>query len=1646
MPRKRGGYVRYTLARMIAILLMGMCLRIGEASNPGPSQTESRITIGCFNPTGLLHKADTLDSLPHQGVSIWGVSETHLSKQGIAKFKQELLFRKSRFKFWPGAPAPLRSTAATALGGKQVGAGFISDVPSRCLHQSWSPESWNEARFTLNTFFVQGHWVHAAVVYGYAYRAESVEVRAMTDELMQQVTNRIGYAMKGKRIIMGDFNQLEGQLSTIESLKSMGWKEVQMLAFERYNREISKTCKSTTTKDFIWISPELVPFFEEVETKSMYSDHLTLCAHFKSFGPPSKVYLWRKPKAFNWKQHDIHLPDEQYRTNLEDTSDTVMKNIAEVFENRIHKELVRSQKGTLPHQQRGRSRTTDVVELVEHNCPIKSSRSGERNPTFDGHSLQHKQWFTQIRRLQCLIRTEKANTLKQQIHRHREWRAVLKAAGFPCGFPQWWRKHPTKIYPAPSCLPEHLPPYDQLTAIFLTFELEFNQLEQLLKSEMIKKAKANRLLNPHKIFADVRKPPVSPVNLLDNTIKAIIVAVDPDSRTVTIDRPTTFDPSQPVTIGTENYQIQSQQQTQMKLTEITEQVVPGVSFRQEKFVGELQELFSVFGKEWSRRWDRHRNLPQDHWNPILDCFKQYFPSHPEQQFPEITLELWRNTLRKKKTRAATGPDAWSREDLLRLPDDLTNEIIRLLSAIEQGKSWPTTVITGLVCSLEKVVGASTVNQYRPITVFSIIYRTWSSIRAKQCLRHMLQFVPATCFGNIPQRSTTQVWLGIQSLIEQSAHDQTQLSGVMVDIIKCFNHLPRIPIIEVCCHLGIPAGTLRAWGLALCQMQRRFVIRGSVGPALTSTTGCAEGCGLSVVGMLAINILVDFWVTVKLPQITLWSYVDNLEVTTPKAEDSIAALQTLSDILQALDLDLDKEKTFVWANSSGDRKVLRDNQLNVKMWARDLGGHVQYSRQNTNAIITSRISAFKERWKDFARSHAPYHQKLAAIKMVAWQNVLHGITSVHLSDEYHDELRTGALRGLQAQSAGTSPIAHLSLVEHPSADPGFYALWKTTSDIRTYLRPESCIRVLDEISRPTTRLRPDPGPTHVLLGRMHQIGWHWSEGCFLDCNGDPVDIWSCPIQELYLRIVEGWQNRVLHVVSQRKSFEGLWKCSPAMTHQSWPEQPGDRSLLRTCLNGTFYTADHLRFRPEYEAKQCPFCGQEDSRRHRHWECKQLAEARSTCPPETIKTILSLPPATYNHGWIPRPASLSQFRSLLQKLPDAYDEVCAPNCLPDEIHIFTDGSCKSPQERFARLGAWGVTVGTFDTDTEFFPVARGLVSGIIQTITRAEYIAVIAALAFVSKYPRPFTIWIDNQTVWKAVRKLAAGYVFEEVALANKKPSHDLLQRLADRLRPIIHLCVGIQKVNSHQDLSKVTDPAERWILRGNDSADQLASSAFDCHPHIVKTQSKLLAEISELNHLRGILHRTLIAVGNVALDKLRAQRKGTHQPDIGGANTVSTPAMVSWKWPDEPLPEYPKFRVTGWRHLVSWSNSLHDLSQPVQIWSWPQLMVDFLITTGETCPWYDRSIKRWSMESNRQNLQFSKRSRNFQTYVTKIFSQHNLELPVKHSRPDSFVLQFWCMCLPVRASKERNAKIDEWFMIQKSHFRHSSDLQSLTIDR
>lgn len=98
------------------------CVRIGEASNPGP------MCVGCINPTGLLHKATTVSELPD---GVWGVAESQLTNQGLSQFRSELKFCKSKFKFWRGKPAQHKSSSLGSVGGKCMGVGVLTNLPAR---------------------------------------------------------------------------------------------------------------------------------------------------------------------------------------------------------------------------------------------------------------------------------------------------------------------------------------------------------------------------------------------------------------------------------------------------------------------------------------------------------------------------------------------------------------------------------------------------------------------------------------------------------------------------------------------------------------------------------------------------------------------------------------------------------------------------------------------------------------------------------------------------------------------------------------------------------------------------------------------------------------------------------------------------------------------------------------------------------------------------------------------------------------------------------------------------------------------------------------------------------------------------------------------------------------------------------------------------------------------------------------------------------------------------------------------------------------------------------------------------------------------------------------------------------------------------
>eukprot|EP00435_Cladocopium_sp_Y103_P076071 s49_g75.t1 len=1577
----------------------------------GPCEDKPGLVIGSLNPTGLMHKSALLSDLPSGNQAIWGVSESHLTQMGITKFKGELSFNRSPFAYHPGAPVPYRSRALSSIGGKQIGTGFLATLPCRPISNSWPTEVWESCRLSSHTFRYCDQWIHGAVFYGPAQAAETLATRQEADELLSYLTQQIVMGLPGKRFIVGDFNQHHGLLQQTAIWAAQGWREIQDMEQQRTGKLPVMTCKASTRKDFVWISPELQPFWQSTSVDNMlFKDHAVLSASFAPFGKPEKIPLWRKPKPIPWEKFKQPMPAGSFSFH-DGPPHAFCTRLAAEFERRANQLSLAETGHALLSCQKGRSQTSEVVLVPESQGLLRPSRPGSASPEFHGTHVMHKRWFKQLRRLEAYARNacKPAQSMQKALHLTREWRAILNAPGFTGGFKVWWACRDTHMPEVPYDLPDSPLEAHAATALCFAFEVEVRALEKVLIKEMVNKAKQHHVDNPMKIFKDVQKPQVQPVQMLIDRSSATVLEVDADENAFTFDERTQFDVTQ--NLSTSKGPLVPIHASEDKVwVEDLSTLAPGDQVTQDTPIGDLATLFARFGQEWSARWDKHRHQPESIWDPVLDFVDQSIPQGPSMQYEPITAEQILSSLKKKKRTAATGPDGWSRADLLALAPDLVQSIADMFTWVEAGNPWPVSLTTGIIHALEKLAQAHKVSHYRPITVFSLIYRTWSSLRSSQILSFLADKVPSKCFGNVPRKTAKDVWFGIQLAVEDHYFSGRPLTGCMLDLIKAFNHLPRLPIIKVGIAMGLPTQILKAWSTFLCTMERRFFIRGATGPPLQSCSGLPEGCGMSVVGMLLTNVIANRWLEVRVPRCTMWSYVDNLELLSSTASEVQRGYQELEHVLSMLDVPIDANKTIFWSTAATERQELRSTECPVVFWTRDLGGHVQYSRQMTNSVITSKLEQFKPRWKALAHSKAAYTRKLHAIRAVALPNVLHGIASAFLGNAHFDDLRTNALRAIGEHRPGASPILHFSLLSHPLVDPGFYAIWQTLLETRKYVAPDSAFALLTEASR-SVQTFPKPGPCHVLLRRMHQLLWHWNQhDSFVDEYGDRIDIWNSPIQCLLVRVTEAWQSQVAGQISCRKTFTGMQHCHATLSTRKSPTDSVERGLLRTVMNGTFYTADHLPHRDASLTDQCPFCGQPDSASHRNWECQALEAARRDCPVATRQAIQQSAPSLFNHGWVARPASLLQFRQSLDKLASEVQFQIPADPHQEVLDLFTDGSCLGPRDPLSRLASWGVVQGVPSVDMDFAPVAAGLLPGRFQTVTRAEMFAAVIACRYANMRQKPFRLWIDNQHVVKCLRHFARQATFLSQP---QRPNHDLLQQLWEAFNAARPLFLGVYKVMSHQHVTSEQTPAEAWIIRGNHAADALAMYEFSNHTALLSLRSTLLTEISSAESQRDWAHHVFIQVGKLAMTL--ASQQATRDP--GEEPRFDAPLgpveMIPWTLPVRLPEEVRQYEIADWPFLAEWIQSLHASSGNVRYWSWFQLYADFCMMFPGKSPWFNTKKLQWESGDTLPDVPFVRRARWFTSFLTNLAKRMETVLPVKYRSPDSFVIHYWVNCLPVK---------------------------------
>lgn len=163
---------------------------------------------------------------------------------------------------------------------------------------------------------------------------------------------------------------------------------------------------------------------------------------------------------------------------------------------------------------------------------------------------------------------------------------------------------------------------------------------------------------------------------------------------------------------------------------------------------------------------------------------------------------------------------------------------------------------------------------RPVTILAKAYRVWAKIRGKQIALHLASLVPPTVGGPCKGISSEIIAMLTSDIIEEHTNKSENLAGLVLDVVKCYNGIPRQPLNKAMERLGVHPQLIQAFHSMMNQMERHFEIAHTVGPAFRTSTGIVEGCGVAVAGMLVVAMLCENVVRQTSPNIYTVMFADN----------------------------------------------------------------------------------------------------------------------------------------------------------------------------------------------------------------------------------------------------------------------------------------------------------------------------------------------------------------------------------------------------------------------------------------------------------------------------------------------------------------------------------------------------------------------------------------------------------------------------------------------------------------------------------------------------------------------------------------------------------------------------------------------------
>ena len=1222
---------------------------------------------------------------------------------------------------------------------------------------------------------------------------------------------------------------------------------------------------------------------------------------------------------------------------------------------------------------------------------------------------------------------EKAGTSHAQFEqRCNLWNAIKNASGFSGGFAHWWDMQ--QLEPRfPEGFPYLIPTSTDVRSMFESFRCILKKFEADLMQHRIQKAKTRRRKNLQHVFKDCQRDRPNLVDALIQSRTGIVSEIRVEDSSIIIDPPVRFKDQLPLVCEGKQIPVIHAEEDQIWVDDLANLEV-GSIIRQEQSVVTDKGILHEFERVWSDRWQKLAHMDPNHWGQIVEFIRRHMSS-VQWKFEPWTPQVVKQLIRGKKRLSAVGADGVSRNDLKQLPQAGVQALSDMFANIEEHHSWPSQLTVGFVSSLDKGKGSDSVDGFRPITIYPIIYRLWSTKRAREALAAVKDVLPACIKGGVPFQQAKSVWFEVSRLVEAAHWEGSSLQGLVLDIRRCFNALPRIPLWEMLRALNFPDDLIATWAAFAAAQTRRFKVRKSVGQPIASCVGLPEGCGLSVFGMVLYDWAFQLWLdaSCNIPK-QLFVYIDDWQIIyydPSHLEELLSCVQTFTDLL---DLEIDIKKSFSWSAHTSDRSELHSSDVPVVLAARDLGAHQNFSKKLGNCILTSRIKAIGPTWKQLARSLAPYKSKLFALVQLAWTRSLYAVSITSLGQKHFADLRTGASRGLKTARVGSNPCLHLS-TSGCIHDPECWAIINTIREAREVgsyeqLRTMLCLRGSGhEI--------PQHGPTMVLIRRLCRLGWVLdSHGNFTDDIGsfNPLRLsWDA----LMLRIRRSWPATMAAMVSHRASFSGLAGADiDEVLRAIKLHGESDQVYLRCALDGTLYTDTHKLKADRGRQSLCQYCGELDGFQHCLWECPEFSTLRKDFP---WFDVLHLFPSCFTcHGWMIQPPTWVALLQEFQAIPLPSVAAVPRDADLAVLDLFTDGTCLFPGEPKIRFAGWAVTwasSGTNSLDHEV--LAAGHVSGVHQSSYRAELVAIGVAFKIAVDSGKPTRIWCDCDSIVKRCRRLQSGGRIKPNA------SHsDLWEEINLLICSATKGNVQVGKVMSHGSLSLARSELETWIFWHNQLVDTAAAD-FNVR-RSTAFWTRWMQVVRELFFLRAIhadIFKLIIRIGRSKKVQSGAEQS---QQDVavgydedgggsGGPSMIDASGHIPKQWIfTAPLVRH-CLRANLDPILKWWTHvGLDGFGKFRLVWiSGLQLYIDFCYTMDNPGPvmirgkWLDPQIVGFRAHS----LKLVRRIKSFITMWKSLLKANGLRVPAKLLRPHSSSIAYWCQCYRLPWNPKRMKVID-----------------------